>query len=781
MAAAVSVRAYRGRVAASARLGRSLAIAGLSFVLAHLAAKGAAAAPASPMGAAWAVLAGIASLGLCHALVTLALHDARGRGWIANLAFGALAAAMLISSGTSFLALVAANLALARWRGPRASAPAGRWDFAGARWAMPGAAAIVAAQILIWLLSHGETRGSTLSFVSWMCALTALQAAQELPAITRAAALSVRQVGRRLTLLFVLAAFVPLTLTGALWALTTWLGVSSEDALIGARELRECGLMLERALPTLDGPDRDRAAAVRAWQSAWPGAQLWWRPAAAAPDAREAMPPGSRWRQLAGRDPIDPGALDAWIRSDTAWVGVIGARSYLVAADDAPDRSRMVALAPVAPLLAERISRVVGVQLALETQFPGLPTAAAPDSARQNSRWVITRRGESLMVATPSTGIFNGRATLPAGVWTNGRWEIRFALLAALNDPYRIFLGLYRDVRENPFVFLPLALLFSVLSVFVFVLVFDFRMVRDLGRSVAGAVSALREGTAALERGDLSRRIEVRGRDDLWEVASAFNRMAAGLERARELEAEQRRVEAEFSIARRIQARLLPGEPPRVKGLEIFGTSESAREVGGDYYDHFLLPDGRVALAIADVSGKGVGAALLMSAVRAALITQPVAGESPAQVLARIHRFLCSSVEPGRFVTAVLAFLDPGSGALQYCNAGHNPPLVIERGGALARLETGGLALGVLEGARYEDGAGEVPHGALLALYTDGVTEAQAPSDELWGEEPLIEALTSGRDLPLATLGRHVIQAMRSFEAGRAASDDVTLLLARRG
>jgi serine phosphatase RsbU (regulator of sigma subunit) len=808
LAAAIAVRAFRRRAAAG-DLGWPLALAGLSFVIAQLGARLTWLAGSSAAAPAAATLAVVAALVLWHSLVTLALHDLRGRSWIATAVFAALTVMAFQSGGGLFLPVVFATLALTRWRARRDPLLRERWAIPAVRLAVPGAALLVTLEIVLWLTarSGAATTSAALRFVQWTCAVAAIQAAQELPGMVRQAALSVRRVRRRLTLLFTLAAFVPLALTGMLWALTTWLGVGAEDALIAARSLRENAVLLDRSLAAAHERDPALAEFARYWDAAWTGGELWLRSA-----ANPGAPPGARtrapvWRHLSGSDSLDVRALETWRPSDSLRLAVLDGRTRLIATHvNARDSSLAVALVPVAPLLSGRIAGVVGVRLKLETDFPSLPEARAradsltealvagpapttnaigppSASAPSETRWVITARsgeGAAVEAATPRSGIFNGRAAVAAMVWTRGRWVPRFAVLAAENDAHRIFLGLYRDVRENPFAVIPLAALAFVFSVFVFVLIFDFRMVRDLGRSVTGAVATLREGTAALERGELSHRIEVRGHDDLWEVAEAFNRMAAGLERGRDLEAEQRRVEEELSLARRIQARLLPGEPPHVPGLEIAGLSESAREVGGDYYDHFLMADGRVALAVADVSGKGVPAALLMSAVRAALITQPVEAESPADVLGRIHRLVHRSVEPGRFVTAFLAFLDPRTGRLEYCNAGHNPPIALNRDGTLERLERGGLVLGILESASYETGELVIPSGALVALFSDGIPEAQNPAGELWEEEPLIALLRSASGLPLAALARRVVERVRAFEAGRAPSDDVTLLLARR-
>jgi sigma-B regulation protein RsbU (phosphoserine phosphatase) len=217
-----------------------------------------------------------------------------------------------------------------------------------------------------------------------------------------------------------------------------------------------------------------------------------------------------------------------------------------------------------------------------------------------------------------------------------------------------------------------------------------------------------------------------------------------------------------------------------VPGLDLAGTSESAREVGGDYYDFLPLADGRVALVIADVSGKGVGAALLMSAFRASLLSQDLAREPVAGVLARLNHFLHHSVEPGKFVTAFLGVLDGPGGRLVYSNAGHNAPLVVSAGGAVTRLEAGGLILGIFEDAAYETGEAVLAPGDRLVLFTDGVTEAMDEQDELWGEERLVELVRAAADLDSAALLGRIVEAVRRFEGARGASDDVTLIVARR-
>ena len=229
-----------------------------------------------------------------------------------------------------------------------------------------------------------------------------------------------------------------------------------------------------------------------------------------------------------------------------------------------------------------------------------------------------------------------------------------------------------------------------------------------------------------------------------------------------------------------IQARLLPPGPPVVAGLELAGATVPAREVGGDYYDFIPLEDGRVALVIADVSGKGVGAALLMSGFRASLMSQDLLRHDPAEVLGRLNLFLHQSVDPGKFVTAFLGILDGRDGLLRYCNGGHNPPVVTRTDGTVERLETGGLLLGIQEPCVFRTGEVTLGPGDRLTLFTDGVSEAANETDEQWGEERLLALLAGSADRTCAETIASIVTEVRRFEGARGASDDVTLLIARR-
>ena len=233
-------------------------------------------------------------------------------------------------------------------------------------------------------------------------------------------------------------------------------------------------------------------------------------------------------------------------------------------------------------------------------------------------------------------------------------------------------------------------------------------------------------------------------------------------------------------MAHEIQTRLLPSAPPALDRLELAGLSIPARQVGGDYFDYLVLDQGLIGLAIADVSGKGAPAALLMSSFRASLRTQDLATLGPAEVLGRLNRFIHASVDPGKFITAFLGVIDPATGTMRYANAGHDPPLVVKEDGVIEELTGGGLILGMLPQIAYEEAQAELALGSLIAVFTDGVTEAQNTEGEFFGTERLRETLKANRKRPCGEVVREIVGATQSFSEPAAQADDITMILARR-
>ena len=212
---------------------------------------------------------------------------------------------------------------------------------------------------------------------------------------------------------------------------------------------------------------------------------------------------------------------------------------------------------------------------------------------------------------------------------------------------------------------------------------------------------------------------------------------------------------------------------------EIAAVNQASYEVGGDYYEFIPLGDGRWGVVIADVVGKGIAAALLVSATRASLASLASLDLALRAILRKANRFFHESVEEGKYVTLFYAVLDVPAKRLIYVNAGHLPPIVLRREGRVELLQEGGVPLGLFDEPRYSEGFATLKTGDLLALYTDGITEASNAADEPYGESRLIEVLENNRSAPAATICARVMNDVRAFGGATAASDDRTLVILR--
>lgn len=244
---------------------------------------------------------------------------------------------------------------------------------------------------------------------------------------------------------------------------------------------------------------------------------------------------------------------------------------------------------------------------------------------------------------------------------------------------------------------------------------------------------------------------------------------------------EKHRIEQQLRIAKEVQTALLPAANPVLDGYDIAGTNVPTWEIGGDYFDYLPQPDGRLGLAIADVSGKGVPAALIMATFRAALRAQRVTGTPLDAIADRLNRILLDSMDASRFVTAFYGLLEPRTGALGFANCGHNPPLLLRAAGSRDLLASSGPALGMWRGATFVQGAASILPGDILVLYTDGVVEVMNPAGEMFGVERLEGVIRrhpggASRDLVAA-----VVDATRAFAGRVGYEDDFTLVIIRRG
>lgn len=233
----------------------------------------------------------------------------------------------------------------------------------------------------------------------------------------------------------------------------------------------------------------------------------------------------------------------------------------------------------------------------------------------------------------------------------------------------------------------------------------------------------------------------------------------------------------EVVVAADLQQRLLPTEVPAVESLEISSFSMAADGVGGDYYDHFRTPWGEVVLAVADASGKSVSGAILMANLQGLVKGEALRREDPARITARINRRLSEMNKPERFVTFALARVDPLTGTLEYCNAGHLNPLLIRADGSVESLEEGGLPLGIRDQARYDGGRTRMRSGDLLLLFTDGITERRRGED-MYGQERLEALVRRHHRLSARAIQETVLEEVQNF-APTALDDDTTLLVVK--
>ena len=267
---------------------------------------------------------------------------------------------------------------------------------------------------------------------------------------------------------------------------------------------------------------------------------------------------------------------------------------------------------------------------------------------------------------------------------------------------------------------------------------------------------------------------------DLALFESFASHAALAIENARLFEeaVEKRRMENEMEVAREIQQSLLPHEFPELSWVSIYGFNEPARQVGGDYYDVYMRDNGDLDFAVGDVSGKGVPASLVMSTLQSSFLAEASAHENLAKVCERVNEFLVQRTRPERYATFFAARLQP-DGTFVYVNAGHNPPMLL-RGDEVHRLTGGGLPLGLFKGRTYELQHDKLESGDLLLVFTDGVTEANDPDENEFGEERLLEVVRANLDCSVQVLTEKVFAAIAEFSLGlHNPHDDITLVTVR--
>jgi sigma-B regulation protein RsbU (phosphoserine phosphatase) len=393
---------------------------------------------------------------------------------------------------------------------------------------------------------------------------------------------------------------------------------------------------------------------------------------------------------------------------------------------------------------------------------------------------------------------------LPVLDWKTGERARDGAVLRVWTRPsvlYAHVLATLGDFAQGvEYILLAVGIFFALIELIA--LIIGMRMTR----TVTGAVAQLYEATKHVDRGDFSHRIPVKSKDQLAQLSLSFNSMTESIEKLILEQKEKQRLEGELAIAQEVQAQLFPRQVTELESLEVHGFCRPARTVSGDYYDFLTASSHKLILAVGDISGKGISAALLMATIHSAVraysveslpqMREPVAvgavagaGRimaawpegieiSPGALLGLLNHQLYESTPPEKYATLFLGIYDGRSHRLTYSNGGHLPPILIGRDGAVRRLEAGGTVVGLFEHVTYDEGAVEMHPGEVFLAYSDGVTEPENDFGE-FGEERLIDLVSANRTLPLLQISQTVTSAVDDWIGDNEQPDDITLVLAR--
>ncbi len=364
----------------------------------------------------------------------------------------------------------------------------------------------------------------------------------------------------------------------------------------------------------------------------------------------------------------------------------------------------------------------------------------------------------------------------------------------------RLFAALGDATKGVEYILLSIAIVFGILELLALFIG------ARLTRSITFAVAQLYEATKHVNRADFSHRIQVKSSDQLAALANSFNSMTASLEKLIQEQKEKQRLENELAIAQEVQAQLFPTEIVQMESLEVHGFCRPARTVSGDYYDFLALNSDKMILAVGDISGKGISAALLMATIHSAvraysiegipLLREPaavgaaansglmLASEiqgaeiSPASLLGLLNHQLYESTPEAKYATLFLGIYDGATRRLRYSNGGHLPPILISKDGSVQPLTCSGTVVGLLDNIEYPETTVELHQDDLILAYSDGVTEPENDYGE-FGEERLVQIVRENRHLPLARITELVTAAVDDWIGDNEQPDDVTLVLAR--
>jgi sigma-B regulation protein RsbU (phosphoserine phosphatase) len=534
--------------------------------------------------------------------------------------------------------------------------------------------------------------------------------------------------------------------------------------------------------------------------------------------------------KAAGPNPQDIAKLPKWVGSkDFEGIVFDHGRLYLRAIDSDEAKGHRVTVISSLPLGQKNVDQIAAglgtVTILPSADIHGTKTVATVPEGRSSVNIKIPRGGgkpgrETLATLYGKGAVVGGQlpkarhffdvpVTFPAPLsttdWQTGQQHE--ALLYVTSRPSLLYERLFNTSISMGYllrdVLIGLAIFFGMLELLAF-----YGAMR-LNRTITKSIRDLYSATEAIDRGDFEHRIVVKRRDQLAALSQSFNDMTASLARLLQEQKEKQKLQSELAIAQEVQANLFPGANLQLGGLEVYGTCLPARTVSGDYYDFLVLSEKSLGIALGDISGKGISAALLMatlhSAVRAyrfaghemALAAQSLltkAGQQnpefevesgrlftePARILRLLNRHLYRSTQPEKYATLFLAHLEVETRQLTYANGGQLPPLLLRGDGSVDRMDRGGAVVGLIDNLAYEQGVEHMYPGDILIAYSDGVTEPENDFGD-FGEERLVEVVQRHRHLPLDVIANQVLHALRGWIGDQEQPDDITLVLARYG
>lgn len=485
------------------------------------------------------------------------------------------------------------------------------------------------------------------------------------------------------------------------------------------------------------------------------------------------------------------------------------ASTRLKLSPDRPEEVVVVSSMPLDKELLERTGANMGVVALYGRRAEGpLPTGKGDVTLRIGDNYLDPKAKVSAgTLAAPKNRL--DFEFLPFGTllsvmdWQSGNTSS--VLISVRTRPSLLYARLFRTLGDMTNVIL--AVLFAVAIFFALIELLALLVGIRLTRTMTKSVAQLYDATQHIEVGDLSHRIPVTRNDQLAALERSFNSMTESLQKLIAEQKEKQRIESELAIAQEVQALLFPRDITSLEGFEVHGVCRPARTVSGDYYDFLPIGPNRLGVAVGDISGKGISAALLMATVHAfvrayTLVEQVPAlaavgasaaadahalvkmssssgGElPPGTLLAMLNHQLYRSTPSEKYATMFLGFYDQRNRTFNYSNAGHLPPMLIGSDGTIRQLDTGGLVVGLFGDVTYSDDSIEMKPGDIFVAYSDGITEPENEFGE-FGEERLVQLVHENRHLPLERISEIVVAAVQDWIGGNEQPDDVTLVLAR--